>query len=200
MTHTSHCGLVPGIRDYRSSDEQSWLRCRVLGFLDTAYFDDVWTSRPVVKEGLGLVADHQGTVVALCDASILHDTATIDTIAVHPDHRRTGLGAALIALLLNRLRDRGVTTLDAWTRDDPDTLAWYAAQGFQAQFRYLHVYADSTLEMEAAGAVGVELLPRSGFFHADVKGTGNPHLESRLRTTFRRVHACQRMVRVVNLA
>lgn len=30
------------IRDYRDPDEASWLRCRVLGFLDTSYFDDVW--------------------------------------------------------------------------------------------------------------------------------------------------------------
>ncbi len=34
------------IRDYRTSDETSWLRCRVLAFLDTAYYDDVWTAKP----------------------------------------------------------------------------------------------------------------------------------------------------------
>ena len=190
--------VVPTIRDYRSSDEPSWLRCRVLGFLDTAYFDDVWTSRPPVAVDLGLVVDHEGVVVGLCDASVADDIATIDTIAIHPEHRRTGLGSALVATLLNRLRARGVTMLDAWTRDDADTLAWYAAQGFQAWFRYLHVYADTPEEMEAAGSVGGELLPRAGFFHADIAGDGDPQLESRLRTTFKRVHACHRMVRDVS--
>ena len=32
---------VTDIREYRSADEASWLRCRLLGFFDTAYFDDV---------------------------------------------------------------------------------------------------------------------------------------------------------------
>ena len=29
------------IRKYTEKDEQSWLRCRVLSFLNTAYFDNV---------------------------------------------------------------------------------------------------------------------------------------------------------------
>jgi hypothetical protein len=29
------------IRSYEPAHEQSWLRCRVLAFLDTAYFDSV---------------------------------------------------------------------------------------------------------------------------------------------------------------
>lgn len=29
------------VRDYQPADEQGWLRCRVLSFLGTAYFDDV---------------------------------------------------------------------------------------------------------------------------------------------------------------
>lgn len=190
--------MVLRIRDYRGSDEGSWLRCRVLGFLDTAYFDDVWVSRPSVEEGLGLVVEHGGAVVGLCDASVVDDIATIDTIAVHPDHRRVGLGAALVDTLVDRLRVRGVTTLDAWTRDDADTLRWYAAQGFEARFRYLHVYAGTPQEMEAAGAAQGELLPRAGFFHADIAGAGDLRLESRLRSTFERVHACHRMVREVS--
>lgn len=28
-------------REYRHDDERGWLRCRVLSFLDTAYFDSV---------------------------------------------------------------------------------------------------------------------------------------------------------------
>lgn len=200
MTRTSaHRGLVPPrVRDYRASDERSWLRCRILGFLDTAYFDDVWTSRPSVERDLGLVVDDHGAVVGLCDASVVADSATIDTIVVHPDHRRTGLATALVATLVNRLRVRGVTMLDAWTRDDPGTLAWYASQGFEARFRYLHVYANTAEELEAAGAARGELVPCAGFFHADIAGSGDPELEFRLRTTFERVHACQRMVRDIS--
>jgi ribosomal protein S18 acetylase RimI-like enzyme len=137
-------------------------------------------------------------VVGLCDASVVSDLATIDTIVVHPDHRRTGLATALLDTLIERLRGRGATTLDAWTRDDADTLAWYASQGFDTRFRYLHVYANTAQEMEAAGAAPGELVPRAGFFHADVAGSGDQALESQLRTNFERVHACQRMVRDIS--
>lgn len=29
------------IREYESKDEQGWVRCRVLAFLDSAYYDNV---------------------------------------------------------------------------------------------------------------------------------------------------------------
>jgi hypothetical protein len=29
------------IREYHAHDEKGWLRCRMLSFLDTAYFDNV---------------------------------------------------------------------------------------------------------------------------------------------------------------
>ncbi|WP_250130156.1 hypothetical protein [Jeotgalicoccus sp. WY2] len=29
------------IRNYEEKDEKGWVRCRVLSFLDTAYYDDV---------------------------------------------------------------------------------------------------------------------------------------------------------------
>ena len=31
---------MPFVRDYRPSDETGWLRCRVLAFLDTCYYDE----------------------------------------------------------------------------------------------------------------------------------------------------------------
>lgn len=35
------------IREYTSADETSWLHCRVLAFLDTAFYDDVVPAKPV---------------------------------------------------------------------------------------------------------------------------------------------------------
>jgi hypothetical protein len=39
-------------------------------------------------------------------------------------------------------RSAGAAALDAWTRDDPDTLAWYRSMGFTESDHYLHVYAS----------------------------------------------------------
>ena len=51
------------IRSYSPGDEQDWLRCRALGFLPTAYFDDVLTKK-ATYEGAAeeLVADSAGAV------------------------------------------------------------------------------------------------------------------------------------------
>ncbi|ADB35568.1 GCN5-related N-acetyltransferase [Kribbella flavida DSM 17836] len=178
------------LRDYRPEDETSWLRCRVLGFLDTAYFDDVAVRKPQRDPGLEVVAVAGDQVVGLLDASIDGDQATIETVVVHPDHRRLGIAHALLDEISRRLAVRGVRQIDAWTRDDARTLDWYAGQGFVEEMRYLHVYASTPEEAAFAGREG--LLPRSGFFHAWLEQ------EDELRAEFRRVHVCRRFVRSVS--
>jgi ribosomal protein S18 acetylase RimI-like enzyme len=174
------------LRDYAPSDEPSWLRCRVLGFLDTAYFDDVATHKPA--RVLELVAVSNDEVVGLLDASVDGADATIETIVVHPDHRRRGIARALLDEACTRLTARGARQVDAWTRDDGGTLAWYDAQGFAEAMRYLHVYA-STPQEAAAFADRPDLMPRGGFFHAWIEH------EQALRAEFQRVHICRQFAR-----
>ncbi len=182
------------IRDYQDADEQSWLRCRVLGFLDTSYCDDVWTRHPTTAPGLSLVAITDGELVGLCQASLAPHGATIDTVVVHPDHQRAGIASSLLAELVRRLQGRNLAQLDAWTRDDPGTLAWYRTSGFDLTYRYLHVYASSEAEMNSAVTAYPGLIPRLGFFHAD---TQDAEVEADLRRRFSRVHACHRFLRQV---
>ena len=37
------------IRNYTDKDEQGWLRCRVLSFLNTAYFDNVLNKKEIYE-------------------------------------------------------------------------------------------------------------------------------------------------------
>ena len=82
------------IRDYQDADEPSWLRCRVLSFLATAYFDDVHRRKPSVPApGFGMVAvDPQHAVIGIIDVTVEADLATIDTLIVDdglsPDQRQ----------------------------------------------------------------------------------------------------------------
>ncbi|MFG3437950.1 GNAT family N-acetyltransferase [Nonomuraea sp. NPDC047897] len=85
------------VRACSAAAEPSWFRCRALSFLSTAYFDDVRTAEPDISR-LELVADHHGHIIAIMDVEVGHDLATIDTIAVHPDHQRRGLGRAMLHL------------------------------------------------------------------------------------------------------
>jgi GNAT superfamily N-acetyltransferase len=180
------------LREYTPGDESSWLRCRVLSFLGTAYYDDVDRAKPSIPApGLQLVAvDTAGTVVGIMDTAVDASLATIDTVAVHPDHQRRGLAAALLRRTRAVVRERGASTLDAWTRDDPDTLSWYRAMGFTESDHYLHVYAHRyTAPGEPDRAI---LTPRPGlrlmaaFLHAKLED------EERMRAEFSRVHVCRR--------
>ena len=54
------------IRHYTENDEQGWLRCRVLSFLNTAYFDNVLKEKEVYKNpAIELVAIVDDQVVGL---------------------------------------------------------------------------------------------------------------------------------------
>ncbi|HET7305442.1 MAG TPA: GNAT family N-acetyltransferase [Segeticoccus sp.] len=175
------------VRAYAGTDENSWLRCRVLGFLDTSYFDDVLTSKPTL-DGPQLVAvDGQG-VVGVLDISIDGPLATVETIAVHPDHRRRGIATALLDEGRGLARQRGAKHLAAWTRDDAAALTWYRQQGFTERFRYLHVYASTVQELAAAVDKRSPLLPMTAFFHAAIEH------EEQLRRQYARVHVCRQFV------
>ncbi|MFG3369638.1 GNAT family N-acetyltransferase [Streptomyces sp. NPDC048156] len=180
------------IREYRPADEISWLRCRVLSFLNTPYFDDVLTTKPEVRApGFSLVvATELGAIAGIVDVGVDDELATIDTIAVHPDHQHQGLGRALLTEARARVSALGVPTLDAWTRDDPSTLRWYRAMGFTESQHYLHVYAnyygdvsepDRAISERRAG-----LRPMAAFLHASME------TEQLMREQFARVHVCRR--------
>jgi ribosomal protein S18 acetylase RimI-like enzyme len=104
------------VRQYQSDDHDGWVRCRVLSFLDTQYYDDVRPSRAKLNN------------------------PSIDTIATHPDHRNSGVGTGLLQTALEHLANLGIETLDAWTREDAAANRWYQRNGFMKQFRYLHIY------------------------------------------------------------
>lgn len=169
------------------------MRCRVLGFLDTAYFDDVWPAKPPATGPDLVAATEDGKVVGILTATVRPGAATIDTVVVHPDFRRRGIGRTLLDELLTRLRTDGVAEVDAWTRDDPDTLAWYRGMGFTEDSHYLHVYADRYADPAEPDNAGLTarpgLKPMAGFLH------GRMPDEQWARDHFQRVHVCRRFAR-----
>ncbi len=179
------------IRGYTELDAKGWLRCRVLAFLDTQYYDDV-KAEPTQFEGdaIRLIASaSDDLVVGVLDIEIDGQAATIDTVAVHPDHRRAHWASRLLEAAEPLLVNRGVTTLDAWTREDGPANGWYRANGFVEQFRYLHVHKE--WNDEAAGFASPPGLsePIRAFAHAPIER------EAELRAVFPRVYACRQYLR-----
>ena len=181
------------VRRYDKSDEPSWLRCRLLGFFDSSYFDDVHRTKPALNPGsIELVAvDDGGEIVGILDVEVAEDSSTIDCIVVAPTTRGQGVATALFEFARRLLPD-SVRSIDAWTREDAAANAWYLKSGFSVAFRYLHVYLDSNADSPEA-VEGFETpsglsRPVTAFMHAPIGQ------EVELRARFRRVHECRQYV------
>jgi GNAT superfamily N-acetyltransferase len=126
---------APIVRPYRESDEQSWLRCSVLSFLDTACFDSVFRRKPRYEHpAIELVAAIDGAVVGVIDVECEEEPGQVCTVcrdggpdrlggmiwhlAVHPDYQGRGIGTALLRASREQAMKRGVHCFEVWTRDD----------------------------------------------------------------------------------
>ena len=181
------------IRSYQTGDEQQWLRCRVLAFLHTAFYDDVLREKPrydnrsielvaVDHDVLGFLDIELEAVPGTICAGLAGLGGMIWNLGVHPDHRRRAIARHLLDEGTRRARSMGMTALQAWTRDDAAARAWYEAAGFRRVFSYWHVYLDSApLATPIPG-----LHPVQTFAHYV-----GPDIDA-VRPHCRRVHECAR--------
>lgn len=179
------------IRDYRESDADGWVTCRVLSFVQTQYYDDVKPSRTRLPDGaieLVAVADG-GRIVGILDIEVDGAEATIDSVAVRPGWQHAGVATRLLSHALVVLEGRGVRTLDAWTREDAAANRWYQRNGFAETTRYLHVYlGDGDDPSDFTTPDGLSS-PVTVFVH------GRTEDEADLRARYRRVYVCRRYAR-----
>lgn len=191
------------VRPFQEHDEAGWVRCRVLAFLDSAYYDNVITEKERYENpSVELVAEIDGIIVGLLDVEYEREAgsvtyqldtdpregpgAVIHHLAVHPDYRRRGIGKELLARAIDELRQHSVRFLEAWTRDDEGTCRWYESQGFRSVTSYLHVYLEGTAETKESIASNI---PKLVVVHAFAHYLGDE--PEAVRQRFQRVHTCQ---------
>lgn len=180
------------IREYRDNDADSWLHCRLLSFFATQYYDDVVIERPAFgNPSIRMVAEVNSRLAGLIDVEIFGTTATIDVLAVHPDHQRQGIATGLLEAVAVELATQQVSSLDAWTREDPPANQWYRRSGFTEAFRYVHIHKTGQDDADGFQTPTGLSHPIRAFMHAPIE------LESAMRARFRRVYICRRYVKRV---
>ncbi len=164
------------IREYENADEQGWLRCRVVAFLDCSYFNDVKTKKEhYVHPSICLVAEESETIIGLIDAEIDSDDLTcaknergaiVWNLAVLPEYRRCGVAEALWEQTRARLIGQGVHYCELWTQEDEAANRFYLSAGFALEDSqtWIRCYAEGKaclplLNREAMGIIyGLEEL------------------------------------------
>ncbi|WIV21032.1 GNAT family N-acetyltransferase [Paenibacillus polygoni] len=165
------------IRDYKVEDEQGWLSCRVLAFLNTAYYDNVLNKKEVYENpSIELVAEIDGQIIGLIDIEYEIQESTVCSrgkglggmiwhIAVHPDYSRQGIGEGLLKVAEKRAIEKNLNRFEAWTRDDNWVLNWYRKMRFNLVESYFHIYFEGN-EMNNRITNNVsKLYPVSTFAH-----------------------------------
>ncbi len=151
------------IIEYKPEFEKGWLHCRILSFLDSAYYDDIYQNKEIYEnpsiELLAIVDDqvigildieYETTPQSICsrysDLPSDHLAGMIWHLAVHPEHRRKGVATSLLKKALEICKSKKLSRLEAWTRDDQFALDWYSNNNFKHNSSYIHWYFDSNID------------------------------------------------------
>lgn len=184
------------VRGYRASDAAGWVRCRVLSFLGTAFFDDVRREKERYdRPSIELVAEDRGHIVGLLDVECEEEPGNVCSdraglggmiwhVAVLPDHQRRGIASALLREAERRAVDRRLERFEAWTRDDEYVQRWYESRGFRKVDSYLHVYVELDEGLRDLFPITDGLRPVTVFAHY----TGDDRDDIKKR--FARAHDC----------
>src|SRR5699024_7948942 len=190
-------GMLMKVRKYQHIDEKEWIRCRVLSFLDTAYYDHILNKKETYENpSIELVAIIDDQVVGLIDIEYEMEEKTICTngqgrggmiwhMATHPDFQRRGIATRLLETAERIANEKGLHYLEAWTRDDAWVNKWYERNGFEKTYTYLHVFFESRNEVEKLAHVessDVNVIQAFGHYTGDD--------QEYVKSTFNRVHEC----------
>ena len=184
------------IREYNEKDELGWVRCRVLSFLHTAYFDNVLNKKEIYENpSIELVAELNGQIVGLIDVEYEKEERTVCSrgeglggmiwhIAVHPDYYRQGIGEQLLQEAEKRAIYFGLNRFEAWTRDDWWVRKWYEKMLFNKVESYYHIYFEGN-EMDNRLQTTI---PNLHLVNAFTHYVGE-EIEQ-FKTTNKRIHEC----------
>ena len=160
------------IRNYASVDEASWLRCRLLFFFDTPYYDDVIRQKPKYDgKTVEIIAESEEEIVGFLDLEYEEKPATLCVeegpqgaviweFGVRPEYRRKGLGTSMLTQVIGDCRKQGAKRIQAWTRATESICGWYETRKFRCIASYWHVwlYGRKLRELVGCSVDGLTLV------------------------------------------
>ena len=119
-----------------------------IAHLETLCFHDPWSERSIASElenalSLWLVAVEDDDVIGYVGSQTVLGWSDMMNVAVHPDHRRKGIGEKLVVALEEALKAQESTclTLEVRVSNDP-AKALYEKLGFTEVGRRKNYYRD----------------------------------------------------------
>lgn len=121
------------LREMKPSDVVAVVRIANQSFLETARLGWLMGRRVVQHlisncKWLFVVEDNRGEVVGFVVGGCRGERATIGWIAVHPDHRRRGIGGMLLRAVEDRAREMGIRMVETGT---PFARSFYEKYGYK---------------------------------------------------------------------
>ena len=172
-------------RTYRDQDEQGWLRCRVVSFLDCSYFNDVKIKKEKYPHpSVDLVADDNGIIAGLLSAELDSGElivkggrgAIIWHMAVLPEHRNRGVATKLWETARRMMLAKGIRYCELWTQEDTAANGFYRSIGFSLEESqsWIRCYARGSecLSLLNSEAIGTIYRPEELVFGAPVSRKG----------------------------
>lgn len=103
--------------------------------LEVLSFHQPWSAEALrilcCEGGFGVAAVENGRVLAYGGMLTVLDEGQITNIATHPDHRKRGLGTAVLDALLRGARERGLVEVTLEVREsNAAAIALYSGAGF----------------------------------------------------------------------
>lgn len=129
------------IRDYCDKDEQAWIRCRAVAFLDCSYWNDVKTKKEKYdKPSISLIAEEDGKVIGFIDTELDSENSSCNkegernsviwNLGVLPEYRRLSVAKSLWEETKKRLLDQNIHYCEVWTQEDEPANSFYKRMGF----------------------------------------------------------------------
>lgn len=161
------------IINYENLFEDSWVRCRILSFLDSSFYDDIRRRKEKYQNpSIEIIAISKNNVIGFLDTEIdtfekkvcsenenigNHLSGMIWNLGVHPDFRNKGVARKMLEETKSICKEKDLKRLEAWTRDDKLVNEWYRKNDFVLMDEYIHWYYDSRYDnKEILKEIGVE--------------------------------------------